>query len=256
MPRRIVVKFGSGVLTSTDRVDLDGDQLEKLTAAVAALRLAGDECLVVSSGAVAAGLPSFELSQRPEELGILQACAAVGQTRLMHYYETLFREHGLHVGQLLLTHDDLRISERRQNVSNTLNHLLTFPNTVPVINENDSVAVEELRYGDNDLLSADVASLIGAETLVLLTTVDGLFPPDSEEIMAQVDDIDSVLGYATLEKGNFSVGGMATKLRAAQRALSAGIDVYIANGRRPDQLVDLLLGKGVGTYFPARVRCS
>ncbi len=252
MPRRIVLKFGSGTLTSHDRAELDGDQLEKLTGAVANLRLAGDEVLVVSSGAVAAGLPSFKLTRRPSELRVLQACAAVGQTRLMHYYETLFRQHGLHVGQLLLTHDDLEISERRKNVSNTIDQLLSFPNTVPVINENDSVAVEELRYGDNDLLSADVAALIKADVLVLLTTVDGLFPPDSAEILTRVDDIEAVFGFATSERGDYSVGGMATKLRAAQRAMASGADVYIANGRRPEQLGDLLLGQGIGTYFPAR----
>jgi glutamate 5-kinase len=230
---------------------LDGDQLEKLTAAVAALRKAGHECLVVSSGAVAAGLPSFNLQVRPTELKVLQACAAVGQTRLMHYYETLFRAHELHVAQLLLTHDDLRIDERRQNVSNTLNQLLSFPYTVPVINENDSVAEEELRYGDNDLLSADVATLIEADVLILLTTVDGLFPPNSDTIVSRVDDIEEVLAFATEDKGEFSVGGMATKLRAAQRAVRAGIDVYIANGRRPEQLAALIQGKGRGTYFPS-----
>jgi glutamate 5-kinase len=254
MARRIVFKFGSGILTSQERVDLDGEQLEKLTGAVAALRLAGNECVVVSSGAVAAGLPSFQLKERPKVLSVLQACAAVGQTRLMHYYQTLFREHELHVGQLLLTHEDLRTPERRENVSNTLNQLLSFSNIVPVINENDSVAVEELRYGDNDLLSADVAKLIDADVLVLLTTVDGLLPPDSDQIIPQVDHIDEVLGYATAEKGGFSVGGMATKLRSAQRATEAGIDVYIANGRRPEQLGDLLAGKGIGTYFPSKVK--
>lgn len=254
MPRRIVFKFGSGTLTLSDHMGLDGEQLEKLTSAVAARRRAGDECLVVSSGAVAAGLPSFNLTERPRELRVLQACAAVGQTRLMHYYETLFRQHDLHVGQLLLTHDDLRIPERRENVSNTINQLLSFSNTIPVVNENDSVAVEELRYGDNDLLSADVAILIKADVLVLLTTVDGLFPPNSTEILTHVLDIEQVFGYATSEKGELSVGGMATKLRAAQRAMNAGIDVYIANGRRPEQLGELLMGRGIGTYFPAQAK--
>ncbi len=253
MPRRLVLKFGSGTLTTHQRAELDGEQLEKLTGAVAALRREGNECLVVSSGAVAAGLPSFNLRERPTEMRVLQACAAVGQTRLMHYYETLFRVHGMHVGQLLLTHGDLRIEERRVNVSNTLNQLLSFPNTVPVINENDSVAVEELRYGDNDLLSADVAVLMKADALVLLTTVDGLFPPGSDVVVPRVDDIEKVMEFATAEKGSWSVGGMSTKLRAAQRAIQAGIDVYIANGRRSEQLNELIGGGGIGTYFPAMV---
>ena len=252
MARRLVFKFGSGVLTSADRLDLDGAQFVGLTQAIARLCKAGDECVVVSSGAVAAGLPSFGLDARPTSLEVLQACAAVGQTRLMQYYESLFRLHGLHVAQLLLTHDDLRVSERRGNVSNTLNQLLSFPQTIPVINENDSVAVEELRYGDNDLLSSDVATLVKADVLVLLTTVDGLLHPDSNDVVPRVEDVDEVLGYASSEKGGFSVGGMATKLRAAQKATEAGIDVYIANGRRPDQLGDLVAGQGFGTYFPAR----
>lgn len=254
MARRLVLKFGSGILTSQESVDLDGEQLENLTAAVASLRKAGNECVVVSSGAVAAGLPSFGLKTRPRELKVLQACAAVGQTRLMHYYETLFREHGLHVGQLLLTHEDLRVKERSKNVFNTLNQLLSFPMIVPVINENDSVAVEELRYGDNDLLSADVATLIGADVLILLTTVDGLLSPGTNEVIRRVDDVERVLGFASNETGEFSVGGMATKLRAAKEATQAGIEVYIANGRRPEQLADLLMGRGQGTYFPPSVR--
>ena len=252
MARRFVFKFGSGILTAQDHVDLDPEQLENLTAAVAGIRNAGHECVVVSSGAVAAGLPSFGLTTRPSELQVLQACAAVGQTRLMHYYETLFRQHDLHVGQLLLTHEDLRTPERRQNVSNTLNQLLLFSKTVPVINENDSVAVEELRYGDNDLLSADVATLLKADVLVLLTTVDGLLRPETNELVERVDSIAEVLGFATTEKGGLSVGGMATKLRAAQRATEAGIDVYIANGRCPQQLAELVFGRGCGTYFPSQ----
>lgn len=254
MARRLVFKFGSGILTSQERVELDSAQLEGLTTAVAALRKSGNECVVVSSGAVAAGLRSFGLETRPTELSMLQACAAVGQTRLMHQYETFFRQHDLQVGQLLLTHEDLRTPERRRNVSNTLKQLLSFPRSVPIINENDSVAVEELRYGDNDLLSADVATLVEADVLVLLTTVDGLLEPGSNALVPRVDDVNEVLGFATTEKGGFSVGGMATKLRAAQKATEAGIDVYIANGRCPEQLGDLLLGKGVGTYFPAQAR--
>ncbi len=250
--RRVVIKFGSGILTDPAGTGLDGGQLEALVQAVAGLRKDGYECVVVSSGAVAAGMPNFGLKERPAELSILQACAAVGQTRLMHFYETLFRQYDLTVGQLLLTHEDLKTPERRDNVCNTLEKLLAFPNTVPVINENDSVAVEELRYGDNDLLSADVACLIEAQTLVLLTTVDGLFPPNSQKILTHVDDIESVLAFATEEIGNLSRGGMTTKLRAAQRASESGIDAYIANGRRADQLAAVLQGQGYATFVPKK----
>ena len=116
----------------------------------------------------------------------------------------------------------------------------------------DSVAVEELRYGDNDLLSSDVATLVEADLLVLLTSVDGLLHPETSELVSRVDDIDDVLDYASEEKGGFSVGGMATKLRAAQKATEAGVGVYIDNGRRPEQLGGLVLGKGLGTYCPAK----
>ena len=254
MPRRVVLKFGSGTLTNMDRAELDDAQLEALVAAVAAQRKAGNEMIVVSSGAVAAGLPSLGLDSRPLDLATLQACAAVGQTRLMHHYDRLFSNFGLSVGQLLLTHDDLRTPERRTTIGNTFSRLLAFEHTVPVINENDSVAVEELSYGDNDLLSADVACLLEADALVLLTTVDGLYPPDSDEILTKVlpEEMESALGFATAEKGTLSVGGMTSKLRAVQRATDAGIDTYIANGRRADQLGELLSGKGRGTFFPGR----
>ncbi len=252
MERRVVFKFGSGILTYQDRVELDSEQLDKLVRSVANLRLAGWQCVIVSSGAVAAGLPCFGLTERPTDVATLQACAAVGQTRLMQAYEVLFRNFDLHVGQLLLTHGDLRGPHRSENVRNTIEKLLAFENIIPVINENDSVAVDELRYGDNDLLSADVSVLIEAEQLVLLTTVDGLLPPDSDQIVTEVTDITQVFNFATAEKGSTSVGGMASKLRAVERATQAGIETYIANGRRPEQLDQLIQGNGLGTRFHRR----
>lgn len=249
MERRVVFKFGSGILTCQDRVELDTDQLDQLVGAMAKLRLAGWQCVLVSSGAVAAGMPCFGFSERPTDVTILQACAAIGQTRLMQAYESRFRSFDLHVGQLLLTHGDLRGPNRSQNVRNTIEQLLAFQNTIPVINENDSVAVDELRYGDNDLLSADVSVLIEAKQLVLLTTVDGLFPPNSDQIVTEVTDMSDVFTFATSEKGSTSVGGMASKLRAVERATQAGIETYIANGRRPDQLGQLIQGQGHGTRF-------
>lgn len=257
MPKRVVLKFGSGILTSPESAELDAAQMEALVAAVASLHKEdGYECVVVSSGAVAAGLPGFGLRERPTDLATLQACAAVGQTRLMHYYETLFRQYKLNVGQLLLTHEDLKPAERRLNVCNTLEKLLSFRNTIPVINENDSVAVEELRYGDNDMLSADVACLIQADALVLLTTVDGLLPPNADAIIPLVEDLDLVMGFATQERGVHSVGGMVTKLQAVRRVTQAGIEAYIANGRRPNQLIDVVKGRGVATHFKAIPKVS
>lgn len=245
----MVFKFGSGILTCQDPVELDTVQLDNLVHAVAKLRLAGWQCVIVSSGAVAAGMPCFGFTKRPTDVTILQACAAVGQTRLMQAYESRFRTFDLNVGQLLLTHSDLRGPDRSQNVRNTIEQLLDFENTIPVINENDSVAIDELRYGDNDLLSADVSILIEAEQLVLLTSVDGLFPPDSDQIVAEVAEMSDVFTFATSEKGSTSVGGMASKLRAVERATQAGIQTYIANGRRPEQLGQLIQGHGHGTRF-------
>ncbi len=249
--QRVVIKFGSGILTRPDTAALDESQFARLTQAIAILRQEGHEVIVVSSGAVAAGLHVLGLAARPTETAMLQACAAVGQTRLMHKYETLLGACGLHVGQLLLTHADLQHPERRTNLENTLRSLLERGNLVPVINENDSVATEELKFGDNDALSASVAVLARADLLLLLTSVDGLMPPGGEEIVTVVNDVREVLNFARDEKGQFSVGGMASKLRAVETAVRAGIETVIANGRRAEQIPALVAGGGVGTRFAA-----
>lgn len=252
--QRIVIKFGSGILTRPDTAALDESQFARLTQAIAILKQEGHEVIVVTSGAVAAGLNVLEFKKRPAETSLLQACAAVGQTRLMHKYETLLAACGLHVGQLLVTHEDFRDDERRANFGNTLRSLLDRKNIVPVINENDSVATEELKFGDNDALSASVAVLAGAGLLILLTSVDGLMPPgETKRIVEQVTDMNAVLGFARNEKGEYSVGGMASKLKAVEQAVNAGIETIIANGRNAQQIPDLVAGQGVGTRFaPAK----
>ena len=178
-----------------------------------------------------------------------QACASVGQTSLMHIYESLFQNFDLHVAQLLLTAEDLNASDRSQRVSDTLDRLLKVENIVPIINENDSVAVEELSMGDNDMLSARVAALTGAKRLILLTSVDGLYPPNSKEIVEQVDDINTVLDFARDDSGKFSIGGMKSKLSAVQFAIENGTETIIANGRNPKNILGLVNGEGVGTKF-------
>ncbi len=249
-PQRVVIKFGSGILTRPDTAALDESQFARLTQAIAILKQEGHEVIVVTSGAVAAGLNVLGLTKRPQETSVLQACAAVGQTRLMHKYETLLGACGLHVGQLLVTHEDFLADERRANLENTLRSLLDRKNIVPVINENDSVATEELKFGDNDALSASVAVLAGASLLILLTSVDGLMPPgDNQPIVERVSDIADVMHFARDEKGEFSVGGMASKLKAVEKAVSAGIETLIANGRRPDQIPALVAGQGIATRF-------
>ncbi len=250
--KRIVLKFGSGILTRQDRAQPDPVQLRKLVEAVALIKQAGHQCVVVSSGAVASGMEPLGFTDRPADMTTLQACAAVGQTRLMHAYESLLRDHGLHVAQLLLTHEDLETSERAACVRDTLTRLLEFPLTVPVINENDSVAVEEIRFGDNDKLSSRVARLWGADMLVLLTSVDGLLEnPTQPELgpIATVEDVDKVLHHAQEEKGKLSVGGMISKLQAVKEAVDSGIECIIANGRRAEQLPLIVGGGGVCTRF-------
>jgi glutamate 5-kinase len=172
--KRIVLKFGSGILTCANTTGLDPRQIARLTAEVAALIQAGHECITVTSGAVAAGMAALSLKEHPLDLATLQASAAVGQSKLMRAYETAFARYKLNVAQLLLTHSDLDSRLRRANARNTVERLLATGNIVPIINENDSVAVEELKFGDNDRLSAEVAMLAGANLLLILTQVDGL----------------------------------------------------------------------------------
>ena len=252
LPRRVVIKFGSGILTRPGTAALDEAQFAQLCQAIAILRQQGHEVIVVSSGAVAAGLQPLGFSRRPESTSVLQACAAVGQSRLMNKYATLLGACGLHVGQLLVTHQDFEDGQRRENFRNTLLSLLERGNIIPVINENDSVATEELRFGDNDALSARLAGIVGADLLILFTSVDGLMPPgETERIVERVADMGEVEGFARDEKGEFSVGGMASKLRAVEWAVGVGVETIIANGRRPLQIPDLVAGGGVGTRFAA-----
>jgi glutamate 5-kinase len=249
---RIVLKFGSGILANPKGNTLDTRQFRRLSAEVAALIRAGHECLIVSSGAVAAGLGVLGLKERPEELSARQACAAVGQTKLMQLYATMFARHRLHVAQLLLTHGDLDSRVRHDNARMTLARLFDRRTVVPIINENDSVAVEELKFGDNDRLSAEVAMLAKADLLILLTSVDGLLDQQGK-VLASVEDVASVAMLAREEKGRFSVGGMVSKLQAVKLALDAGITTYITTGRKPGRIGAIVAGKRVGTRFgPAR----
>jgi glutamate 5-kinase len=251
--QRLIIKFGSGILTNPKGNTLDRRQFTRLSAEVAALVKKGHECLIVSSGAVAAGMSALGLAERPRNLSARQACAAVGQTRLMQLYATMFARHGLNVAQLLLTHSDLDSRARHANARNTLQHLFERRNVVPIINENDSVAVEELNFGDNDRLSAEVALLVGANALFLLTSVDGLLDADGE-VVPEVRDVSTVAGFVRQDKGHVSVGGMTTKLQAARIAVEHGITARILSGRKPGLLAAALAGKKVGTYFPPRGR--
>jgi glutamate 5-kinase len=244
----IVIKIGTGVLTREDGT-LDGASLARLVNAVADLPRHSQRCVLVSSGAVGAGIPALGLGEYPRDIPTRQAAAAVGQTRLMHAYENLFRNFDVSVAQLLLTAAEFEIEERRARVLNLLRRLIAQPGIVPIINENDCVAVEELSVGDNDMLSARVATLLDAKLLVLLTSVDGLLPPDGDEIVREVEKVEDVLSFAKEGKGRFAIGGRASKLRAVKLAVDHGVETVIANGRRPDRLSEIVAGNGFATRF-------
>lgn len=255
MPSRLVIKLGTGLLTEPGGTGLDLRQFRRLTREIADLVAAGHQCLVVSSGAVGAGLMALGLSERPTELARIQACAAIGQSRLMRLYGALFARRGLLVAQVLLTHSDLDSRICYGNARNTLEELLGSGRVVPIINENDTVAVEELRFGDNDRLSAEVACLVRADLLIVLTSANGLTrdgKPESEPI-AEVDDVSAVLQFASGSTGRFSVGGMGSKLQAVKLAVDAGVPAVIAHGRQPGLLARIAAGEtGVGTRFHAK----
>jgi glutamate 5-kinase len=243
---RIVIKFGSGVLAGRKGTSLDRAQFRRLCGDVAALVAAGHQCVIVSSGAVAAGLDALGLDKRPPEVALRQAAAAVGQSRLMHLYQQVFARHGLIVAQLLLTHSDLDSRIRHVNACNTLERLLANPSIISIINENDSVAVEELKFGDNDRLSAEVALIVRANRLIMLTSVEGLLDA-SGNVVPRVTDFSAAGALVRSENGPLSVGGMVTKLQAAQIASAAGVKVVIASGRKPGVLAAIMSGRKVGT---------
>ena len=246
MKKPVIIKIGTGVLTRENGT-LDGASLVRLVAAVSELKMQGYSCVMVSSGAVGAGVSALSLDAYPDDVETRQAAAAIGQARLMQRYQTLFEQFDYDVAQLLLTGSDL--AENRDRVSATMRRLLAEGDIIPIVNENDSVAVDELRVGDNDLLSARVAELLDAETLILLTTVDGLLDQDNQ-LIEQVNDLAGVAGVIRSESGKFSIGGMASKLEAVKYATDCGVNVMIANGRKPEQLAKLLGGSGACTRFP------
>jgi glutamate 5-kinase len=248
---RIVVKLGTGVLTDS-RKQPDPAQMEQLVSQVAEQRKVGKEVVLVSSGAVGAGMGVLAYAKRPNELAELQACAAVGQSRLMAIYERLFGAFGLAVAQILLTHEDLQHHERHLNARNTLVTLLRL-GVIPIVNENDVVSFTELKFGDNDKLSALVASLLPADLLVILTTVDGVienFGKANPRTIPKVERIDAAiekLGGGT--DSATAVGGMASKIQAAKIAVRSGIPLVIASGRKKQALARVLSGAEEGTLF-------
>ena len=250
--RRIVVKVGSQLVTAPG-IGPDPDRIERLAADVAAIRR-DREVALVSSGAIATGMARLALPERPRSIPEKQAAAAVGQSALMWQYEVAFKRHGLLVGQVLLTAHDIGDRARYLNARNTLLALLGF-GVVPIVNENDTVAVEEIKVGDNDNLSALVASLVEADLLVLLTDVDGLYTADpvrhpDATMLDTVDGVtEEILAMAGVHEDGMSVGGMMTKLQAAQKAAASGVPMVIASGREDGVLTRILAGEVIGTCF-------
>ena len=252
-PRRIVVKLGTGVLT-TGIGQLDTARIAAVCAELAALRRRGTEVIVVSSGAVGLGMGQLGLARKPKEVTKKQACAAVGQSLLMQTWQRGFDPHGIIVAQVLLTREDLRERDRYLSIKATLDQLVAY-NTIPVINENDTVSAAEidamLKFGDNDTLGAMVASLIEAQYLVILSTAPGLIDlKGTKEIVPVVEritpEIDAMAGGTTSET---ATGGMISKISAAKLATKSGCGVFIASGAEPNVLERLFSGRGPGTFF-------
>jgi glutamate 5-kinase len=250
--RRWVVKVGSALLTDDGR-GLDEQMIASLVRQLVALRESGCEVVLVSSGAVAAGLVRLGWESRPHVLHDLQAAAAVGQSVLVQCYESAFRQHGIATAQVLLSHDDITARDRYLNARGTLSTLLGL-GVVPVVNENDTVVTDEIRFGDNDTLAALVANLIDADALLLLTDQDGLFDQDprnnpAAELVRQCDvhapELDAMVG----EGGALGRGGMITKLRAARLAARSGTETLIASGRREDIVALVAGGSEAGTWL-------
>jgi glutamate 5-kinase len=254
--RRLVVKVGSGLITEPGQGP-DGKRIAALAADLATAVGERREVALVSSGAIVTGMARLGLPARPRSIPEKQAAAAVGQSALMWHYEQAFKKHGLKVGQVLLTGQDVGDRGRYLNARNTLLALLDF-GVLPIVNENDTVAVDEIKVGDNDNLAALVAHLIDADLLILLTDVDGLYTgdPRRDPSARRLDTVEVVnedirrLVYD--EASAVSVGGMATKLEAAQKAGASGIPMVIASGREPAVVQRLLKGELLGTYFQPR----
>ena len=244
--RRLVIKVGTSVLT-TNGNRLDTSYIEGLVEEISDLRKNGFEVALVTSGAIAAGMKILNIVCRPKDMPTLQAAAAVGQSNLMRTYERLFREQGFAVGQILLTRDVMLDPERFRNARNTLETLFSL-GVIPIINENDAVAVEEIRFGDNDTLSALVTKLVKADLLIILSDVNGFYT--NCRLCPVVHKISpSLMSEAKGSRSERSVGGMATKLEAAAIVTKEGKPVVIANGRKERVIQRLLSGEEIGTLF-------
>lgn len=253
---RIVVKVGTSTLAHPSGL-INIRRVEVLCKVMSDLKNAGNDIILVTSGAIGMGAGKLQLSERPRDVAAKQAAAAVGQCELMYTYDKLFSEYNHTVAQLLMTGTDFENEERHINFKNTMDKLLEFK-ALPIINENDTVATDEIKVGDNDTLSAMVAVNINADLLVLLSDIDGLFTADPHtdsdaKLISVVSEInDDILSLGGKEGSNLGTGGMKTKLHAAQICTENNCDMIIANGKNPLVLYDIVEGKAVGTRFIKR----
>lgn len=252
--RRIVVKIGSALLTANGQ-GLDRDAIGSWVKQLAQLHEQGHELILVSSGAVAEGMVRMGLPQRPESLAALQACAAIGQMGLVEAWSSALLQHHISSAQILLTHDDLSDRQRYLNAGNTLRQLIDW-RVIPVINENDTVATDEIRFGDNDTLGALVAALVGAELLIILTDQQGMFDRDPRKdhnatLLSTVRALDDGLFAMAGGGGVLGRGGMVTKVRAARLAAKSGCPTLIASGQTGNVLLRLMAGETLGTLLTA-----
>jgi glutamate 5-kinase len=254
--KRIVVKVGTSTLThNTGKLNLSC--IERLTMVLSDLANQGKDVVLVTSGAIGVGMSKIGIVKKPSNIAVKQAMAAIGQGMLMHIYEKMFSEFGRVVAQILITKEDIFYKERSINARNTFEALLSF-GVVPIVNENDTIATDEIKIGDNDVLSAHVAKLINADLLIILSDIDGLFDKDPSlsgaKLINKVYKIDDkIKRIAKGTDSNLGTGGMRTKINAAQITMDCGISMVIANGSRPENIMDILNNKSVGTIFMKEV---
>ncbi len=254
--KRIVIKIGSSSLTHRQTGEIHLGKIEKLVRQIADLRGEGKEVVLVSSGAIAAGRQAMGYHKKPDTLAQKQAFAAVGQARLMMVYQKIFAEYNMLASQILITKSTITNTEARVNAHNTFLELLKL-GSVPVVNENDTVATDEIKVGDNDTLSAIVSSLIGADLLILLSDIDGLYTDDPHKnpealFIETVEEInEEIIALGKGSASDLGTGGMGTKLHAALISTFSGADMVIANGDEPENIARILEGEKIGTLFLA-----
>lgn len=254
----IVVKVGTSTLTYENGL-LNFDRIEKLVRQLSNLHNQGRKVILVTSGAIGVGATKLGLKVKPKTIPEKQAAAAIGQGILLHIYEKFFSEYGQIVAQILLTKDDITNKTRYTNAKNSFNELLNH-GVIPIVNENDAIAIHEIKVGDNDTLSALVAKIVDADLLILLSDIDGLYDSDprsneAAKLLTYIPKItEEVEGYAGVSKSKLGTGGMATKLKAAKIATESGVSMIIANGANDNVIKDIISNEEVGTLFVKKLR--